>query len=613
MKIRIMATALSTLLLASALGNAMPARGQVAQATTGKVDSSEPAKASASPLAAMKNRFGEELRARGERLSIAPYADESLLRHTAELIEPRLIKLGDAVHVAIGYDYSNFSFIEAKDGVIVIDTGWFQENVRPAMADYRKITEKPVKGIVYTHTHSDHTGACQAVVPAGEIESVKVIGPRGWERNIKYEIASGGKVFRRAFAQFGAMLPVELYGTVSGGIGGPLKPGTTKLAYDVTHEVVQDIETIELAGTKLVLLNAHQDLPEGLVIYQPDNKTLFVGDLLDGTFIPMATARWEIDRRARTYLKSFELVMENFPDAENLVAGHGVVTIGKENVRQRLQNARDLVKFTADFVEQSVTLGLSPDQILEKIEFPAHLEADPHLQPYYHKLDWIIRGMYTKLGGWRTDINSLTRLTDKEEATRLIVLLGGETAVLKAGHSAVADKDYNWAVTLASYLLRNNPENEQALELRNDGLLGLAYLTRSANERNYALTEIVDVPWNAILGPMFYEGLNRQSVDEIVSGWPLLFDLGGAVNDTFIVQLNISGEKPAAHYLTFRTGIVDVYSGTATDADIKLSMDKDTLVRLTSGEYRLNEAVKLGKLKAEGTQADIAQLEVLQL
>ena len=305
--------------------------------------------------------------------------------------------------------------------------------------------------------------------------------------------------------------------------------------------------------------------------------------------------------------------MEKFPDAEHLVGGHGVVTIGKDNVRQRLQNARDLVKFTADFVEQSVTLGLSPDQILEKIEFPAHLEADPHLQPYYHKLDWIIRGMYTKLGGWRTDINSLTRLTDKEEAMRLIALIGGEKAVLRAGHGAVAAKDYNWAVTLASYLLRINPENEEALELRNDGLLGLAYLTRSANERNYALTEIVDVPWNAILGPMFFEGLNRQPVDVIISGWPLLFDLGGALNETFTVQLNITGEQSAAHYLTFRTGIIDVYSGTATDAEIKLWMDKDTLVRLTSGEYRLKESVDLGKLRVEGNQASVDRLQALQL
>jgi uncharacterized sulfatase len=613
MKVVVIINLLSALILTSAIGNATPSQDESAQATTGEVDSGGPANETSSPIGAMKNRFGEELRARAERLSIKPSADESLLQHTAELIEPRLIKLGDTVHTAIGYDYSNFSFIEGKDGVVVIDTGWFQENVTPAMADYRKITEKPVKGIVYTHTHADHTGACQAVVPADEIGSVKVIGPRGWERNIKYEIASGGKVYRRAFAQFGAMLPFELYGTVSGGIGGPLKPGTSNIAYDVTHEVVKDIETIEVAGTKLVLLNAHQDLPEGLVIYLPDNKTLFVGDLIDGTFVPMATARWEIDRRARTYLKSLELVMEKFPDAEHLVGGHGVVTIGKDNVRQRLQNARDLVKFTADFVEQSVTLGLSPDQILEKIEFPAHLEADPHLQPYYHKLDWIIRGMYTKLGGWRTDINSLTRLTDKEEAMRLIALIGGEKAVLRAGHGAVAAKDYNWAVTLASYLLRINPENEEALELRNDGLLGLAYLTRSANERNYALTEIVDVPWNAILGPMFFEGLNRQPVDVIISGWPLLFDLGGALNETFTVQLNITGEQSAAHYLTFRTGIIDVYSGTATDAEIKLWMDKDTLVRLTSGEYRLKESVDLGKLRVEGNQASVDRLQALQL
>jgi alkyl sulfatase BDS1-like metallo-beta-lactamase superfamily hydrolase len=123
--------------------------------------------------------------------------------------------------------------------------------------------------------------------------------------------------------------------------------------------------------------------------------------------------------------------------AEHLVTGHGISTSANKEVRQRMKNARDLVKFTSDLVQQSVTAGLTPDQILENIRFPAYLEATPYLQPFYHRKDWIIRGMHTTWVGWDTGIGALTRLTAGEEAKRLIALLGGEEAVLEQGRNAL--------------------------------------------------------------------------------------------------------------------------------------------------------------------------------
>lgn len=541
-------------------------------------------------IIAFKQQYSVELQKRAERLGIRLGADQALLNHTKQFVTPNLVPLGDSVQAAIGYDYSVYAFIEAKDGVIVIDTGWFMPNTARALEDYKRNVKKPIKAIIYTHTHGDHVGGTAALVSAQQRNDIQIIGPRGWQRNVQYEVESGSKVYRRAFSQFGAMLPQGIEGTVSTGLAGPLQIGMSSTAFDVTREIYQDIEEVEVAGTKLIFVNTGGDIPENLMVYAPDSKTLFVGDILDGCLVPMATARWEPERQARTYQHSLELALKRFPEAEHLVSGHGRTTSGVKAVQQRLQNARDIVKYTSDVVERSVTLGLTPDQIIEQIEFPAHLAEDPDLQPYYHRLDWIIRGMYTKLGGWTTDINSLTRLTDTEEAKRLVTQLGGSEAVLAMAAKAILDQDYRWAITLTTYVLRVEPDKTAAKEMKKDALLGVAYTTRSANERNYALTEIVQPPWEQVLSPFLRAGIKSVSIEEILSQWPLLFDLIGAIKDQFTVQLTIKGKTREHYFLSINRGVIDLHSGFSNKAGLSISMNRDILERLTTGQLKLSDA-----------------------
>lgn len=561
------------------------------------------------PITTLKQQYSSELQQRAKRLSITPRADQRLLDHTQQFIEPKLVSLGKSVQVAIGYDYSVYAFIETKEGVIAIDTGWFMPNTERALKDYRDTVKKPIKAIVYTHTHGDHVGGTAALIPPEQRDNIQIIGPRDWQRNVQYEVESGGKVYRRAFSQFGAMLPQGIEGAVSTGLAGPLQIGQSSTAYNVTREIRDDVEELEVAGTKLVFVNAGGDIPENLMVYAPDSKTLFVGDILDGCLVPMATARWEPERQARTYQHSLEIALQRFPEAEHLVSGHGRTTSGVKAVQQRLQNARDIVKYTADVVERSVTLGLSPDQIIEQIKFPIHLAEDPDLQPYYHRLDWIIRGMYTKLGGWTTDINSLTRLTDTEEAKRLIAQLGGSDAVLAMAAKAISDQDYRWAITLATFVLRVEPDKAAAKEMRKDALLGVAYSTRSANERNYALTEIVQPPWPQVLSPFLETGLKNLSIEEILSQWPLLFDLNQATKDRFEVQLTVTGETREQYFLSFNRGLIDLHPGRSDRADLHISMDRDTLERLTTGQLKLPDAND--KIRVKGNNLVYQRLKSL--
>ena len=64
----------------------------------------------------------------------------------------------DGVHVAVGYALANSILLEAPDGVIVVDTTESKASMGEIWLEFRKISDKPLKGIIYSHSHEDHVG-----------------------------------------------------------------------------------------------------------------------------------------------------------------------------------------------------------------------------------------------------------------------------------------------------------------------------------------------------------------------------------------------------------------------------------------------------------------------
>ena len=69
------------------------------------------------------------------------------------------------VYVLMG-DGGNITVQVGKDGVMLVDTG-FAPLAPKAMAEIRKLSDGPVRWIVNTHVHTDHTGGNAAMVKLG--------------------------------------------------------------------------------------------------------------------------------------------------------------------------------------------------------------------------------------------------------------------------------------------------------------------------------------------------------------------------------------------------------------------------------------------------------------
>src|SRR6476646_6145414 len=71
-------------------------------------------------------------------------------------------KIGEGVYAAIGADGgkagSNAGFVVGSNGVLVVDTFQDAAPARDLLAEIRKITNLPIRFVVNTHYHLDHTG-----------------------------------------------------------------------------------------------------------------------------------------------------------------------------------------------------------------------------------------------------------------------------------------------------------------------------------------------------------------------------------------------------------------------------------------------------------------------
>src|SRR5262249_21574334 len=100
-------------------------------------------------------------------------------------------KLAEGVYAAISADGSkagsNAGFIVGSNGVVVVDTFVTTAAARDLLAEIRKVTNLPIRFVINTHYHLDHTGGNAVFAEAGAT-IVAQRNLRGWLRteNLKF-------------------------------------------------------------------------------------------------------------------------------------------------------------------------------------------------------------------------------------------------------------------------------------------------------------------------------------------------------------------------------------------------------------------------------------------
>ena len=316
---------------------------------------------------------------------------------------------------------------------------------------------------------------------------------------------------------------------------------------------------------------------------------LFTGDVLGGTFPYIETARFEMDRHPEGFVDSIDVALALKPDY--LVSGHGRVLLGREDVEDVLNATRDVIQYLIDQVDRLTVKGYSADQMIDEIVLPPRLANHPDLQPHYHRVEWMIRGMYLKRAGFVGDVLDLATLTESQESKRLVKLLGGGKATVAAAKKALADSDPRWAARLATYALHAD-SNRQALQVRLEAFKAIASDTVSANERNYLLTAVLTesgaFDWSKPVSTVMARDYADQPSSVLLEMFRARVIPEQAFGKDFAVKIAIEGET-APHYWQISDGILR-YSDSVDSVEGSVKMDRATLIKLFAGQTTL-EAV----------------------
>ena len=208
-----------------------------------------------------------------------------------------LKQVGPGVYAAIdGPDHkagSNAGFVVGDDGVLVIDAFFTVDAARALVAEIHRLTPKPIRYVVNTHYHADHTGGDQALRDAGAI-IIAHKNVRGWVRTNNINL-------------FGDRITPELKARIE---ALPLPDLTTD----------KDL-TVWLGSRKIIVRTVLGHTGSDLTVFVPGAKVLFTGDMLWRRIAPNL-----IDGSVKEWLAT-DAGLEAMPDAARTtyVPGHGDV------------------------------------------------------------------------------------------------------------------------------------------------------------------------------------------------------------------------------------------------------------------------------------------------
>jgi glyoxylase-like metal-dependent hydrolase (beta-lactamase superfamily II) len=248
------------------------------------------------------------------------------------------------------FDDSNVVVIEGRDAILIVDAPTSRSAIETVITEIRRRSKTPVRYVVNTHWHGDHTQGNE-LYRAAFGESVIFIGHETLKRDIPERAA---KDVLDRIARYETMIPVAVANLAEGkGLSGQdltAEQQTRQAAAieqtrawladnrDVTFIVPQltytDELALELGGREVRLMHRRAHTSGDTVVWVPDSRVLVTGDMLD-----------DLPYVGHGHPRSWVVALEELGELpfDKIVPGHGPVFEGTDQLDLLLGFMRALV------------------------------------------------------------------------------------------------------------------------------------------------------------------------------------------------------------------------------------------------------------------------------
>ena len=466
------------------------------------------------------------------------------------------------IHVPDGW-IGNSTVIEGHDGLIVYDTSVGAEAGEFIAAEIRKISDKPIKAIFYSHHHTDHYNGTTSLVSPGDVPIY------AWS-NFEEELAN----------EFGEILPRQVTGIMYYG-GGLLPPedlhshggialrliGGSPGYIPPTNTFTEDTR-LEIAGVTLDVFYTGGEAISEFGIHLPDFDMVIVADEFFYGIPNMHSIRGSKPRVPDNYLKAHDRVREIKP--EWLLGSHIIPMQGKDEIAREVTIFRDATQYLWDQSIRHINKGYTPTELQHTLaDLPDHLISPPYSVPTYGTPFTSVPEFFTGWVSWfNGDATDLFPTEPKEQARRMVDLMGGRDRVLDAAKEALRGGDPQFAAELARLVVRVDTADEDARLVKAAALRARGYQEVNPIARSWYLTGALELEGAIDPGELLEAGMKTfagaRSASDILGGWRYQLD-AVAAGDTHLVigfEVTDTGER---YTVEVRNSVIVLHEGRLAD------------------------------------------------
>ncbi|MFF1295794.1 MULTISPECIES: alkyl/aryl-sulfatase [unclassified Streptomyces] len=544
-------------------------------------------------------------------------ANPSLWRQSRLCSDHGLFEVTEGIYQVRGFDLSNMTIVEGERGVLVIDPLLCAETAAAGLALYRGHRgDRPVTGVLYTHSHADHFGGVRGVVTDEEVAAgVPVLAPEGFlEHAVSENVYVGTAMNRRAAYMYGAALPKGPRGQIGAGLGQTTATGAVGLI-PPTRDITRTGQTETVDGIRMVFqLTPGTEAPAELNIHFPDHAALCMAENATHNLHNLLTLRGAQVRDPRIWARYLTEAVDLFADSSDLAfASHHWPVWGRDRVVRFLSEQRDLYAYLHDQTLRMLNQGLTGPEIAELIEMPPALERAWHTHGYYGSVSHNTKAVYQRYLGW-FDGNPahLWEHPPAESARRYVEFMGGADEVLRRARQSFADGDFRWVVQVVHHVVFADPDNAEARELQADALEQLGYGSENGTWRNFFLMGALELRHGSVGTPastVAPDLLAALTLDQLFDALAIRVDGPRSWDADITVRWNVAdGDRVT---LRLCNGVLTHVTGTgpaAADPDVEISLTEADLRAVLLGIVSPADLAARSGVKVSGDAGRLTEL-----
>ena len=538
-----------------------------------------------------------------------------VLETTPKIIymEPTTEKVAEGVWVIGGYSLANTTVIEAEEGLIVFDTGDTKEEAEHIREAIRKISDKPIKVIIYSHSHYALGGGALVDNP----DDVLVIGHPKLNETVQSSLQGGGSpsaipevgplMTSRVLIQFNNFMPTD---GPDAAFGGKLELGKP-IAFLPANRTVEDGEVLDVLGIKMRFLTEYTSDDYNLTVYVPEKGLVMNNFFWPGT-PNIYSLRGGVYRDPLIWRDGLKVIRDLQP--EILTNTHARAIVGKDEVMKRLTGYMDQLTLTYDQTLRGILAGMGPSDLRHAIYIPKHMQQIPENAQTYGETVHFPEAIYQYVIGWFDwDVTKLFKIAPKDEAERIVELMGGKDKVVAAAQKALDNQEYAWGAQVIQYVYLLEPTNQELRNLKAELLRQMAYRTTGSIARAFLMTEALTLEGKISYPQLVPPGAEiiAASPETFVDFFRVRIDPVKSENTDRVIEFVFTDKGNHAVALHVRRGIAEYIPVPAEylkKSDYVLQMDSETWVGLYLSTVSLEEAVDSGQVKLTGNLKQVAAI-----